>query len=458
MSAHTPRTVPRELVKRLATRAPRYTSYPTAPHFTQDFDRQEALARWRHAPMDPQGRISLYVHVPFCARRCRYCGCHTEIGHTRKEAGVYVESLLNEAALAASRLHRRAVVAQLALGGGTPTFLQPKDMTRLVTGLAGHFDFAPDAERSIEIDPRSVTPASLDNLLDLGFNRMSLGVQDLDEDVQTYIGRIQPYAMVAGLVEHLKSRGMTAINMDLIYGLPGQSVEGFSRTIGRVADMGPSRIALFGYAHVPWVSPHQQAMEVYGIPGEELRMDLLAAGYEGLLAAGFLPVGMDHFARPGDELLRALEHRSLTRNFMGYTTRRGLDLVGLGASAISAVAGTYTQNEKNLQEYSSKADHDPWSRGLVMTGEDLLRREVILDLFCNFHLDFAPLNQRFGVDFATHFAPELERLKAHEADGLVEVGGQAITVTDLGRFFIRNLCLVFDQYLGGDTSRYSKTH
>lgn len=454
-----PATVPAELVARYATSGPRYTSYPTAPQFKTEFDESTILTEWSRSGDDTRRGLSLYVHLPFCRSRCLYCGCCTEIGHDSATVDAYVNAVLREADRLRGVLRGQLQVEQLALGGGTPVFLSPEQMRTLVEGLRARFPFADDGERSLEIDPRRVDPAYLDVLMELGFNRFSFGVQDLEPRVQKYIARVLPEERLMGLVEHLRAAGRSAINLDLIYGLPGQTPESFGRTVQRVIDIHPSRIALFGYAHVPWVSPHQKALERFGLPGTEERMALFGRAYDQLLDAGYAHVGMDHFALPEDELIVALNSRTLTRNFMGYTTRRGLDLVGLGASSISSVGRTYTQNEKALAPYMDRVGGSTWIRALMLGDEDVLRREIILDLFCNFYLDSAAVSERFGLDFHDHFAAELARLQPMETDGLLEVRPGEIQVTDLGRFFIRNICMVFDQYLAGEKreGRYSRT-
>lgn len=348
---------------------------------------------------------------------------------------------------------------QLALGGGTPTALPPALMSRLVEGISRAFSFHPEGERSVEVDPRRVDASYLDLLLDLGFNRFSLGVQDLDPDVQRLVNRVLDPAHLEGLLTHLRSRGMHAVNLDLIYGLPGQTPERFGRTLARVAALRPSRVAVFGYAHVPWVSPHQKALERYAMPTPDERMALFGQAWELLRQEGYVHLGMDHFALPEDELVRAHESRTLTRNFMGYTTRRGLDLAGLGVSAISSVGASYAQNVKEIPDYRLGGGAPAWARGLLLSREDELRRDLILDLFCNFHLDLRRFETRWGIMFSSHFARELAALELLVQDGLVEVDGGELRVTGVGRFFIRNVCMVFDEYLsrGSREGRYSKT-
>ena len=292
-----------------------------------------------------------------------------------------------------------------------------------------------------------------------GFLLLSVGVPDLDPTVSRHGTRGMARAVLERALACLHRRGHDAVNLDLMYGLPGQTTESIARTIGRIVEMRPSRIALFGYAHVPWVSPHQKALERRGLPGPEARMALFGTARSRLLEAGYAHVGMDHFARPEDKLIRALEERTLTRNFMGYTTRRGLDLVGIGASSISSVGATYAQNVKEIDDFIERAGGATWIRALELTPEDTLRREVILDLFCNFHLDIGAVAARHEIDFAAHFATELEALRPMESHGLLSISATTIAVTPLGRFFIRNICMAFDAYLAGERreGRYSRT-
>ncbi len=454
-----PRTIPQALLDRYQTSAPRYTSYPTAPQFRTDFDAAAIMDRWRESNAGGAG-LSLYLHLPFCRNRCRYCGCYTLLGYEEGGKRQYVDAVLDQATWTLGLLDGARPVEQLSLGGGTPTSLAPETMRHLVAGLRERFAFAPDGERAIEVDPRWVDGDYLDLLVELGFNRFSFGLQDLDPQVQQHIDRVLPVEAIAGHMAHLRSRNIEAINLDLIYGLPGQSEASFRRTVEQVIALRPSRIATFGYAHVPWVSPHQQELEQYGLPDAEARMQLFGMAFEMLQDAGWMHVGMDHFALPTDELVVALEGRTLTRNFMGYTTRRGLDLVGLGASAIGSVHGTYVQNEKSVPKFEAARGAERWVRGFLMSDEDRLRREVILELFCNFHLDIPAVEGRHGVDFRKHFAAELAELQGFVEDGLLEVATDEIRIPVLGRFFVRNIATVFDQYLQREGTRegcYSRT-
>lgn len=453
-----PSSVPQHLLKKYYKSGPRYTSYPTAPQFQSKFDEAAVRSEWQKTNA-PGGRgLSIYLHIPFCEKRCLYCGCYTESGHSQEDARQYLDSVEKEIEWILKIIGRNRRVEQLALGGGTPTFLKPELMRTLLNSLKKNFEFDPAGERSIEIDPRSVDNDYLDLLLSLGFNRFSFGVQDLDPEVMKKVGRIQSEGKLVGLVDHLRGRGHNAINIDLIYGLPGQTQQSFGTTIDQICKIKPLRIALFGYAHVPWVSPHQKALESFHIPTPEERVAVFGLAYDRLLDAGYRHVGMDHFALPSDELIVALNNRTLTRNFMGYTTSRGLDLIGIGASAISSVGASYTQNVKDIKQYCDRAGQSNWVKALVLTGEDELRRELIIDLFCNFFLDKRRLEAKFKINFNEHFEKEMAELKDMEQDSLVKVNENNLKVTELGRFFIRNICMTFDQYLGDATgAQYSKT-
>ena len=461
-----PRAIPWELIERYATRGPRYTSYPTAPHFRADVDRDALEGLWR-AERGAVG-LSLYVHVPYCRRRCLYCGCHTRVMEGVDEGPLrrYVDDVLREAELVATLLPGSSgPVAQLALGGGTPTVLPPALLARLVDGLDALWPADPRAERSVEVDPRTADDDRLESLFDAGFNRVSLGIQELDERVQQIVGRVQPLSLVESVVDRLRAAPHApAINFDLIHGLPGQTAQGFGRTLAEVARLGPDRVAVFGYAHVPWMRPHQQALEGHPLPDARQRVELLGQAWEALTAAGYVPIGFDHFARPGDELARALATGSLHRNFMGYTTRRGLDLVGLGESAISAVGDSYAQDAKDQDAWRDtiRAGRMPWERGLLLSADDSLRRDVILDLSCNLRLDLTAFEERRGVSFGDRFPEVLDRLAPMVDDGLLDLDERRLRITDLGRFFVRNVCMAFDAYLGaapadGGTPRFSQT-
>lgn len=453
-----PMDIPRHLLAKYNRSGPRYTSYPTAPQFSDDIDLEAVQTLWQEANR-PNTALSIYTHVPFCRSRCLYCGCFTEVHHRIGIRNAYFSALKIEAAKILRSFASNRVVRQLALGGGTPTYMAQEQLAGYINFLRDTVEFADDAELSLEIDPRGIDENYLDTLLEAGFNRFSFGVQDLDPQVQAKIKRPLDERHLLKLIRHLKSRKMEAINLDLIYGLPGQSRKSFAGTVEKIAELRPSRIALFGYAHVPWVSPHQKALERYPIPNPGERMILFGTAFKVLLQSGYEHIGMDHFALPDDELLQALRSRTLTRNFMGYTTKKGLDLIGIGASSISALGRTYIQNDKDILAYNNRADGFHWLKGIVLKDEDLLRRGIILDLFCNFYLDRSAVENRWGISFSRRFARELRDLGPMVDDGLLRIGKGSLEVTHLGRFFIRNICMVFDQYIKSESTegRYSKT-
>ena len=456
-----PEEIPQSLVAKYATRGPRYTSYPTAPQFRKDIDRDEMAARWQRGNLGHPKDLSLYFHIPFCRTRCWFCGCHVVIKRDPASADPYVASLIDEMTLAGRLIDRHRPVRQIAFGGGTPTFLTPVQLDRLLSSVAEQWTIAADAEVSIEVDPRTVTPDHIEPLLAHGVNRFSLGVQDFDEQILAMLHRPQSRETTERVVAQLRSRGCSAINFDLIYGLPGQTVESSARTVGATIEMRPSRIAFYHYAHVPWLKPHQKLVERRGLPDSALKLRIFGQAYRMLTAAGYVSIGMDHFALREDEMARALQDRTLHRNFMGYTTRRGLEQIAFGVSGISSVAATYAQNEKELPAYYHAVESRrlPWERGFLMSEDDCARRDLIIDLFCNFYLDAAAFGQRWDLDFGRAFKREIAALRAFEADGLVDISDDEIEVTPVGRYFIRNICMVFDRYLEPEsgTRTYSQT-
>jgi oxygen-independent coproporphyrinogen-3 oxidase len=373
----------------------------------------------------------------------------------------YLETLTAEMDLAARVVDPRRPVRQLALGGGSPNFLSPEQMERLLKALAARWALAPGAERSAEIDPRTTTAETLDTLLRFGFNRFSLGIQDFAPQVLERVRRGQGLMQVEEVVGHLRGHGCRAINFDLIYGLPGQNRTSAEATADQVIALRPSRIALYSYAHVPWIHPHQKAVERLGLPHPDEKAALFLLMMDRFLDAGYRWIGMDHFALPDDPLAVALTERTLRRNFMGYTTGRGLDVLAFGASAISGVGATYAQGDKTLDGYRAAVEGGrlPVVRGFLLSEDDEIRRELIIDLFCNFRVDLEALSERFGIDGVDYFAEDLDRLAPLADDGLVRWTRQAIEVSETGRFFIRNICMTFDRYLESDPAKraYSRT-
>lgn len=455
----------RALLQRYATSAPRYTSYPTAVDWSKDFDPAgyPGLLRTAAASTEP---LSLYVHLPFCAELCLFCGCNVVVSRSRPRMDRYLDALEHEiASVAESGIGRRAV-SQYHWGGGTPTQLSLEQMQRVQRLISKAFHFAPDAEIAIEVDPRVTTKDQVRWLAETGFNRVSMGVQDFEHDVQKAIKRVQSEAQTRAVIDTARAAGIGSVNIDLIYGLPHQTLAGFERTVQRVLDIRPERVALFHYAHVPWMKKHQTALDLEAVPSSDAKLTIFLRALEMFQAAGYAYIGLDHFALPTDELARAKDEGILQRNFMGYTTRRGGDMVSLGVSAIGEVAGSFVQTVPTEPEYVKKAGEHGFAayRGHALTAEDRLRREVILGLMCNLVLDTAAVGARHGIDFARHFARELGELAPLEADGLVEVTPTAIRVTPLGQLFLRNVALPFDAYYrarqmkGGDGQRtFSKT-
>jgi oxygen-independent coproporphyrinogen III oxidase len=455
------RSVDPHLLAKYDVRGPRYTSYPPAPHFAP-VALDALMARWSERNgLDPDPGLSVYVHVPFCAKRCAFCGCHTIGPPGPGMVDGWLGALLAEMDLALAVVDRRRPVRQLALGGGTPNFLDVSRIDRLLSGIEGRFALQDDAERSVEMDPRVATPGRVAAFLDHGFNRFSLGIQDFDDQVLSFVGRPQPLRKVTEVVAQLHAAGCEAVNFDLIYGLPGQTPESARATAARVLGFRPSRIAVYGYAHVPWMRPHQAALEPFGIPGSEQKAAIGLAFADALLEGGYVQVGMDHFALPDDPLVQALKRRTLRRTFMGYTTGRGLDNLGFGPSSISWVGSSYSQDEKELASWMAAVSEGrlPIVRGHLLSRDDLLRQDLLLELFCTFRADLDALSARHGVDAVRWLADDLSRLAPLEEDGLVRFDGHTIQVPEAGHFFVRNVCMVFDRYLEHDLGerRYSRT-
>jgi oxygen-independent coproporphyrinogen III oxidase len=458
----------RALLDKYNTAGPRYTSYPTAPVWREDYTAETHERAVKES--NEGGRpLSIYTHLPFCESRCLFCGCNVVITRRREEVDKYLGYLFREIETIAGWLDSDRPVVQLHWGGGTPTYLSEKEMERLFGFLTKHFQLAPDAEVAIEIDPRVTTPSQLSVLRDLGFNRISLGVQDFDEDVQEAIHRIQPLAMTARMVEQCRDLGFEeGLNFDLIYGLPKQTVAGFSKTLNEVIALNPDRIALYSYAHVPWLSPHQAHMPESTLPTTEVKFALLQLALQRLTEAGYRYIGMDHFARPEDALSQALDKGGLHRNFMGYTvqSRTGStvsDLHGFGVSAISGLQGHFSQNQRTLAKYYETLEQGqlPVMRGYTLNEDDQLRQQVILQILCQGRIDYADFEEHFSIRFQNYFAPAIEKLETMANDGLVDFSGASgFRVTPLGRLFSRNIAMPFDAYLpkmSGAKPTFSKT-
>ncbi len=436
-----------DLIARMTQRGPRYTSYPTADRFTPAFGANEFAAAAR-----PGKPLSLYVHIPFCESLCYYCACNKIITHDRTKAVKYLGYLLREIDLQAALFADGAVARQLHFGGGTPTYLDDAQMGDLLGHLRSRYAFASDdvGEFSIEIDPRTVDARRIHTLRRQGFNRLSLGVQDFDEDVQRAVNRIQPEALTRDAIAAAREAGFRSVSIDLIYGLPLQDVTTMAATLDKVVAAAPDRISVYNYAHMPQLFKSQKLIRDEDLPDGATKLAMLGLCIERLGAAGYVYIGMDHFARPDDELARAQRDGTLHRNFQGYSTHADIDMVACGVSAISAVNGTYAQNEKSLEKYYARLDRGelPVARGLALSPDDLLRRDVIQKLMCDFALDLRDLAARWDVDIAQRFAPELARLAELARDGLLAVTPDRIDVTPKGRLLVRNICMVFDDYFG----------
>ena len=450
----------RDLIVKYDRPGPRYTSYPTAPQFTEDFGPakyREVLARSGERSGRP---LSLYVHIPFCDVRCFFCGCNVTISRDRTWGKRYLPMIAREAEMVAELLQAdRREVVQVHWGGGTPTFLPAEDLTELMAILRRSFRFAADCEIGVEVDPREATPGQLDALARAGVNRLSLGLQDLDPKVQQGVNRVQSLEETWGLLAGARARGIESVNVDLIYGLPHQTPERFAATVREVLRMSPDRLALFNFAYLPAMFKHQKAIDAAALPDPEAKLRMLEETIAALSAAGYVFIGMDHFAKPDDPLAQALRDRTLHRNFQGYTTCGDCDLVAFGVSSISHVDGGYAQNVKTISEYGNALLEDRFAtcRGLDMSGEDRLRHDVIMRLMCHFRLDKREIERAYGIDFDRHFAADLPKLEPMIADGLVEVAADRIEVTPLGRLLVRNVAMAFDAYLGVGVTRYSRT-
>ena len=449
-----------ELVRKYNQPGPRYTSYPTAPQFAENFDRDALFAEIAADNRDPARPLSLYFHIPFCETLCWYCGCNTVITRRRESSSEYVELLERELALTAPRLNLARPVTQLHFGGGTPTFLPPAEIDRLGRAIRSTFHFAPDAEVSVEIDPRRLTRGHVDAYRNLGCNRASLGVQDTNQAVQLAIHRWQPLSVTEQSIQWLRAAGYQSVSVDLIYGLPLQTPESFARTLQDVIALGPDRLAVFSYAHVPWLKPAQKIFtDRNQLPSTEDKLAMIAEAARALTAAGYVHIGMDHFARPDDELATAHEAGTLYRNFQGYTTRAGASLYGFGLSSISQTDGSFRQNFKELPAYADalQAGQLPLERALLLSDEDRRRRTLIMDIMCRNRLDFAGLSQRLGLDVAATYASEFASLADLEADGLVKRDPGGVDITPIGELFRRIIAMRFDAYLDRGPRKFSKT-
>ena len=452
-----------DLIRRYDHAGPRYTSYPTAAQFHEGVSEDDYRKWAQHSNEDPIPRpLSLYFHIPFCDTVCFYCACTKVVTKNHDRATAYLDYLCREIALQSALFDADRKVEQLHWGGGTPTFLSTDQIRQLMDATRRHFSLLDDdaGEYSIEIDPRSVDGEKLRVLRETGFNRISLGVQDVNPEVQKAVNRLQSEELTRKVAGQARDLGFKSINMDLMYGLPYQTVASFEQTLDSVVDMNPDRIAVYNYAHLPKRFKPQRRIDELTLPSANDKLALLQHTIEHLTGAGYVYIGMDHFAKPDDELAIAQENGTLQRNFQGYSTHGDCDLVSMGMSAIGHVCDNYTQNVRDMDLYYEMLDAGklPLDRGIELEPDDLLRRDIITRLICNFVLDIKTIEKKWHFDFATHFKPELEDLQKMQADGLLLLKDNVLRVLPAGRLLVRNICMVFDRYLrnGDDQSRFSK--
>lgn len=449
-----------ELIRRFDALGPRYTSYPTADRFNDKFDEHSYIKYLEgHTASSVVAPLSIYVHLPFCASICYYCGCNKIITKDHGRSAKYLRYLEKEMALVTAHLQGKHNVVQLHLGGGTPTFLSEEELRELMSMLRKYFNFMPDAELGIEIDPRTVTPNMLSMLASLGFNRTSLGVQDFDLAVQKAVNRIQPVEMVETAITASKAAAFLSVNFDLIYGLPMQSLTSFNQTLTEVIRLSPDRIALYNYAHLPARFKPQRRINESELPSAEERLQIFLMSLRRLLDAGYIYIGLDHFAKPDDDLTKAQASKTLHRNFQGYTTRAECDLIGLGLSSIGKVGHSYSQSVDVLDDYYERLDAGqlPIKKGFELSMDDVLRRQIIMNFMCSESINFKTINDTYKIDFCSYFADELEKLQQYRDAGLINIDSNSVTVTPKGRMFVRAVGMVFDKYLQqATTAQYSK--
>ncbi len=451
-----------DLIKKYDKPGPRYTSYPTAPHFNESFtpeDYKNEILKTNDGENLPG--LSLYYHLPFCDTLCYFCGCNMIVTRNRDRIKTYLDYLKKEIDMLSGLISPDRLVEQLHWGGGTPTHLNPDEIADLIGYINKKFNFTGDAEEGCEIDPRELTRAHLEALREGGFNRISMGVQDFNPDVQKAVNRIQPEDMTRQVVQWVRELKFESINLDLIYGLPLQTLEEFEKSVDIIIDISPDRIAVFNYAHVPWMKKHQAIIKEEELPKPEVKLDILKMTIEKLTSAGYVFIGMDHFSKPGDELTKALEAKKLYRNFQGYSTHAGADLYAMGITSISQLDRVYAQNIKNEKEYFAALDQGilPVSKGYLLNDDDLLRRFVITKIMCDFELDFGMVEEKFGINFRQYFSSGLENLKSFEDDNLLKLSDNGFSVSEMGRLLIRNIAMNFDGYIERkeDAGRYSRT-
>ena len=453
--------VPPQLLEKYDRIGPRYTSYPTAPAWRKDFDENAWQVALSNANNRPGAPLGMYVHIPFCVHRCLFCACNVIIGNRQDIVEQYLQRIEKEIERSAARLPSRRQISGLHWGGGTPTHLSPPQIRRLMGAITSHFDLLPDAEVSIEVHPPVTTREQLETLHELGFRRLSLGVQDLDWGVQQLIGRNQTLEQTETVLNVARELGFESVNFDLIYGLPGQSEKTWDFTLDEVQRMRPDRLAIYSYAHVPWLHSHQDRMPADQLPGPELKFHMIRRAKQRLARdAKYIEIGFDHFAVPEDSMAVAVKQHRLYRNFMGYTVKPGEDYVGFGVSAISEIGGCFMQNHSKLNRWTHAIDDEGCTvnRGLQLSPDDSVRKLIIERLMCNLWLDLDEVELHLDQPFLTAFADAWRELEGMEKDGLVIRANRSLEVTQLGRTFLRNICMLFDAYLPEqEGQRFSRT-
>jgi oxygen-independent coproporphyrinogen III oxidase len=451
-----------DLIKKYDKPGPRYTSYPTAPHFHESFTHENYLDEVIKTNQERDlPDLSLYFHLPFCDTLCYFCGCNMIVTRNRERIGRYIEYLKREIDMLRTHISPDRKAVQLHWGGGTPTHLNPDEIVDLSSYINAGFDVHADVEAGCEIDPRELTKDHLIALRNGGFNRISMGVQDFNEKVQKAVNRIQPEDLTRKVIGWVRELGFASMNLDLMYGLPFQSAKTFEKTIDTIIDVDPDRIALFNFAYVPWMKKHQKVIRLQDLPVPEEKLDILKMSTEKLTRAGYVFIGMDHFAKPDDELTLALKEKKLYRNFQGYSTHAGADVYAMGITSISQFGRIYAQNIKKEKKYHAALDKGtlPIAKGFYLSDDDLLRRRVITKLMCDFELDFASIEKEFDIDFETYFDWGLNNFDAMIADNLLSIENRMLKVTQMGRLLIRNIAINFDGYIERkeDSARYSRT-
>lgn len=438
-----------EILKKYNQPGPRYTSYPTAPLFSSEFTAADFTREIIETNAETESDISLYFHFPFCESLCYFCGCNMMVSRDRTLIREYNERLKREIETLAPLISKNRKVSQMHWGGGTPSYLTPDEILDVGAFIKSKFNFADDIEASVEIDPRGLTRAHVEAFRQIGFNRTSLGVQDFNPQVQETINRIQPEDITRQAIEWARELGFGSINLDLIYGLPFQTLESFRQTVEKVIDISPDRIAVFNYAHVPWLKKHQNIFKVETMPTPDERLVILKQTIEQLVQNGYEYIGLDHFAKPTDELAIAQKNNTLYRNFQGYSTRAGTDVYAFGVSAISQFQNIYAQNLKNLKDYYDRVETNEAATnvGYRMTFDDHVRKETIMQLMCHLQIDKRAIEQKFGIDFESYFAADLPKLEPFIADELLENNPQRIFIKGAGKLIIRNVAMCFDAHL-----------